>query len=78
MKATVLLDPSLVLRMKKSTYCAEYITRVSFSKTADKDGANVRAFYYDGNVEPGLEIKKKSLGCLLATNWRNIVARCKF
>ena len=21
---------------------------------------------------------KKSLGCLLATNWRNIVARCKF
>jgi len=21
---------------------------------------------------------KKSLGCLLATNWRNLVARCKF
>lgn len=56
MKATVVLDPSLVLRMKKSTYCAEFITRVSLSKTADKDGANVRAFYYEGNVKPGLEI----------------------
>ena len=26
---------------------------------------------------PGLEIKK-TRGCLLVTNWRNIVARCKF
>ena len=26
----------------------------------------------------GLEIKKKSLGRLLASNWRNLVARCKF
>ena len=26
----------------------------------------------------GLEIKKKPLGRLLATNWRNTVARCKF
>ena len=28
--------------------------------------------------DPGLEIKKKSPRRLLATNWRNIVARCKF
>ena len=29
------------------------------------------------NACTGLEIKK-SLGHLLATNWRNLVARCKF
>lgn len=44
--------------MKKSTFRSLYIRGGSFSKMADKDGRNFRAFYYDTLGLRNVELKK--------------------